>query len=105
MSNFIDTMQSTGLGEMIANSPYARYGQFTEDAALALNYVRASIPISFELAAVTWLNESTFRFCPPPNKNLRPGIPDDFLRWDVGPMQLNVWYTTEDIRVKFLSPI
>jgi hypothetical protein len=76
------------------------YGGFAVDNADIILKVSQQELIAPELLAVTWPNESSFTFYCEPNKNNSPA---EFPKWDVGPMQLNVWYTREDIRVGFVK--
>jgi hypothetical protein len=107
---FKDAMEQSGLGEKYAASSYAEYGAFTDDTVQMILLARFWInrqlpnadPASSELISVTWMNESSFRCCPPPNKNQSA---DDFDGWDLGPMQMNKRVTQADWNVKFYRPI
>ena len=81
-------------------SHYVKYNYFTPDAARLILLVSKWHGITPELLAVTWMNESVFSFYPQPNNN---GTPDDFSKWDVGPMQMNVKWTLADIDVKYYA--
>lgn len=76
------------------------WGRFTIDSADFVVDVSKVEPIAPELFAVTWQWEYTFGFYAPANVN---NDPDDFLKHDVGQMQLNVGHTLADIEVKFFS--
>lgn len=78
---------------------FGKYGTFQIDNADIILLVSKLEVIAPELVAVTWMNETTFRFYSEPNTN---GRPDDFDKWDVGPMQTNVGYTMKDIAVGFI---
>jgi hypothetical protein len=88
------------LTEEIQYSKFGKYGQFHVDNADTILYVSKLENISPELLAVTWMSETTFRFYSEPNKNNQP---NDFSKWDVGPMQINVGWTTKDIQIKMYS--
>jgi hypothetical protein len=79
---------------------FGKWGVFHIDNADTILLVSKLEHIAPELLAVTWLNESTFRFYCEANKN---GQETNFQAWDVGPMQVNVGYTLKDITVKFFS--
>lgn len=81
---------------------FGKWGAFHIDNADAIVWASKLEVIAPELIAVTWMNESTFRFYTEPNMN---GRPDDFDKWDVGPMQLNVGYTQRDLTVGFFKAI
>lgn len=80
-------------------STFGKYGVFHVDNADVVLKVSKLESVAPELIAVTWMNESTFRFYCEPNKNNSR----DFRKWDVGPMQLNVGYTTADLDVGFFK--
>jgi hypothetical protein len=86
------------LVEMIASSKFGKYGTFAIDNADIILKISAIEKVDPALLALTWLNETTFRFYSEPNMN---GQPDNFQRWDVGPMQTNVFWTLKDIEVNF----
>ena len=88
MSTFVEC--SRVVCAHIAASPYGRFGNLSKDAADLIVEVAGIENISPALLAVTWLNESVFKFYPPPNTN---GYLDDFEHWDVGGFQLNVYWT------------
>lgn len=79
---------------------FAKYGTFSIDNADIILVVSKLEKIVPELIAVTWMNETTFRFYSEPNKN---GQPNNFDAWDVGPMQMNVGWTKKDLQVGFFS--
>jgi hypothetical protein len=81
------------------SAKFGKWGEFHVDNADIILHVSKLENIAPELLAVTWLNETTFRFYSEPNKNNS----SMFEKWDVGPMQLNVGYTWEDLRVQFFS--
>jgi hypothetical protein len=83
------------------NKTFGKWGGFHIDNADVILEVAKLENVSPELIAVTWLNETSFRFYSEPNTNNQP---DNFLKHDVGPMQLNVYYTLENIKVKFINP-
>jgi hypothetical protein len=78
---------------------WGHWGGLRQDNADVILMVSKLEKIAPELLAVTWVNESSFTFYCEPNKNNS----SDFNKWDVGPMQLNIGYTSEDIKVKFVS--
>src|SRR5438067_7362406 len=96
MSNFLDCARP--ILEKIADSPYAKWGTFSEETAITIlrickleNLWRPAEPNSFsylraDAFAHTWMNENVFRFFPRPNMNSQPQNPD---AWDAGPIALN----------------
>jgi hypothetical protein len=83
---------------------FGRWGLFAIDNADIILEVCALMrsigkPITPELLAVTWLNETTFRFYSEPNKNNS----EDFNKWDVGPLQINVGVLKANLANKFIS--
>lgn len=86
----------------IAASNYGKFGNLTHEAAKLMQQVAVIENCSPTLLATTWLNESTFRFNPPPNTN---GKPEEFVHWDVGPMQLNVHWTRRSLEIKETKPL
>lgn len=99
---FITSDNSVGPARLTLeiSSKFGKYGTFSIDNADVILLVSRLENISPELLAVTWLNETTFRFYSEPNKNNKP---DNFSAWDVGPMQLNVGYTQKDLAVGFFK--
>jgi len=79
---------------------WGHWGNFRIDNADVILRISNEELIAPELLAVTWVNESSFTFFCEPNTNKSP---NDFTKWDVGPMQLNVGYTTKDVEVKFIN--
>jgi hypothetical protein len=66
--------------------------EFHEGAADVLTDINNHEGVSVELLAVTWMNESSFKFGPLPHTN--PGNSYD---WDYGPFQLNPRWIDRDI--------
>jgi hypothetical protein len=79
---------------------FGKWGGFHIDNADVILEVSKLEKISPELLAVTWLNETSFRFYSEPNINNQP---NNFSKHDVGPMQLNVYYTKADVQNKFIN--
>lgn len=79
---------------------FGKWGAFHVDNAETVLLVSRMEDVAPELLAITWMNESSFSFLVEPNKNNQP---DNFNKWDVGPMQVNVEYTLADIEVGFFS--
>ena len=96
---FAEANSQSGVVEKV-REVFGKYGEFHVDNADVINQVSKLENVTPALIAVTWLNETTFRFYSEPNKNNST----DFMRWDVGPMQLNRRVTTQDINVGFISP-
>jgi len=91
-------MEQSGLvGQVEAD--FKGWGVFHVDNADVIAAV-ADTPDQCALLAVTWMNETTFRFYSEPNMN---HVPDDNNYWDVGPMQLNVGVIRANIANKFLN--
>lgn len=59
--------------------------------------------VSPSLLAVTFCNETTFRFYSEANPNTPRNPDDDFEKYDVGPMQLSVWQMRANIANRFLN--
>jgi hypothetical protein len=87
---------------LLIHDKFGKYGSWEVDNADTILVVSKLEHISPELLAVTWLNESTFRFYSEPNTN---GFINDFSKHDVGPLQLNVYWTLANIQVKYLNPV
>jgi hypothetical protein len=81
---------------------FAKYGTFEIDNADIILQVSAFEKCPPELLAVTWMNETTFRFYSEPNKN---GLDFDFNAWDVGPFQMNVGILHANLNNRYLSSI
>jgi hypothetical protein len=88
MADFTSCLAMNNLGSVI-DEQYGRWGHFHEEAARMIQTIAKEQAISPELLAVTWLNESTFGLYPKPNTNHYP----DPMKWDIGPMQLNRYWT------------
>ena len=84
------------------NDTFGKWGQFCIDNADVILLVSTLEKISPELLAVTWMNETSFRFYSEPNTN---GHFDNFTYHDVGPLQLNVGWLERNISVKYLNPV
>jgi hypothetical protein len=82
---------------------YGEWGYFTRESARMILIISQWEAIAPELLSFTWMNESVFSFHPEPNKNLVNEVPSPFSGWDVGPLQINVRLTKDDINVKFVS--
>lgn len=91
VSNFEDALRDSKLGETLLASPYARYGNFTEETADLIVEVHGMERISPNLLAVTILNESTFNLYQEPNTN---GNDTNWFGFDIGCGQLNLGWTT-----------
>ena len=63
---------------------------FNKTAADMIRTISEAERISTELLAVTWMNESSFQTHPLANDN---GRSDDINKWDVGPFQINIYWT------------
>lgn len=99
---FADAMSVSGLAGQI-EVDFHDWGIFHLDNADTLLWLHQVEGVDLATAAVTWANESTFRYHVEPNKN-SPRNPDDlFEHYDVGPGQINVGRTRADIEVKFLN--
>lgn len=74
---------------------------FTEEAANLIQRIHDYEGTSLELLAVTFLNEGDkFNLRTGPNTN---GVPEDVTRWDVGPFQINIYWTLKAIEKKEVS--
>jgi hypothetical protein len=73
---------------------------FTKEAADLIKQVNSVEKISVELLAVTWMNESNFAIRPSQNDN---GHPEDITKWDVGPFQINIYWTMAQVAKKEVS--
>jgi hypothetical protein len=82
---------------------FGKWGQFTIDSADFILRVNEVENVSPELLAVTWMNETTFRFYSEPNPNKKSNPNDDFDKYDVGPFQLNVGTLKANVANKYLS--
>jgi hypothetical protein len=102
-ANLIATEQPSGntLTDAIKER-FGYWGSFEIDNADAILVVSKLEHVNPALVALTWMNETTFRFYSEPNMN---GAPDNFTKWDVGPMQLNVGWLLKNIQVKYLNPV
>lgn len=98
--NTVALMMGTTLTKEVEESKFGHYGSFRIDNADFILSLSRMTQVSPEAIAVTWLNETTFRFYSEPNKNNQP---ENFDAWDVGPFQTNVFWTKGDLRVKRIS--
>lgn len=91
-------MEGSGLiGQIEAD--FKGWGVFHIDNADLCQWAGAVEGIDPALIAVTWMNESTFRYTVEPNRN---GT-DEFANFDVGPMQLNVKTIRANVANRFLN--
>jgi hypothetical protein len=74
--------------------------RFNKTAADVIKKISESERISAALLAVTWMNESSFETHPAPNDN---GHPEDINKWDVGPFQLNIYWTLKAVEKNEVS--
>lgn len=82
---------------------FGKWGEFTiESAEIALTMKRLE-KISPELFAFTWMNESTFKLYSEPNRNTPRNPNDDFDKYDVGGLQMNVGILKANLANKFFS--
>ncbi len=73
---------------------------FTKEAADLINQISSDEGTSRDLLAVTWMNESNFVSHPNPNTNRHP---EDIMKWDVGPFQINIYWTLKSVEKKEVS--
>lgn len=65
-----------------------------------INKISGDEGTSRDLLAVTWMNESGFKTHPDPYVN---GHPEDINQWDVGPFQLDIYWTLRGVEKKEMS--
>lgn len=94
--------QASGIVEAVRET-FGKWGEFHVDNADALLWMREIESVDPTLAAVTWLNETTFRFISEPNPNTERNPDDLFEMYDVGAFQLNVGLLYRNRDNKFLS--
>ena len=87
----------------VVSSVFGKWGMFHIDAADFTLRIASLESIAPELFAVTWMNESSFKFYPEPNPNKKSNPKDDFDKYDVGPLQTNVGILRKNIENKYLS--
>ena len=91
-------MEHSGLVGQI-EADFHGWGAFHIDNADVCLMMQTAEDVDPALLAVTWMNETTFRFYSEPNDNHS----DDFDKWDVGPMQVNRGVVKLNIANKFLN--
>ena len=97
---FWDANQQAGNLVETINAQFGKWGTFHVDNADFINELYRAEKCDRALLAVTWMNETTFRFYSEPNQN---NSPDDFTKWDVGPFQMNVGLLHASIANQYLS--
>ena len=91
-------MEQSGLvGQVEAD--FKGWGRLSLDAADVCLMIALAEDVSPVLIAVTWMNETTFRFYSEPNTNHS----DDVSYWDVGPMQTNRGVIQANVANQFLN--
>jgi hypothetical protein len=70
---------------------------FNQEAADLINNISGKEGTSGDLLAVTWMNESSFTTHPNPMDN---GHPENIMKWDVGPFQINIDWTLKTVAAK-----
>lgn len=85
------------------NKPFDKYGTFTIESAEFSLLMSRYENIAPELFAYTWMNETTFKFYSEPNRNTPRNPEDDFSKYDVGPLQLNVGWLRKNIDVGYIN--
>lgn len=97
----------SGFGAKYATSSYAPYGQLNDESVKLILRVAALEQCSAALLAHAWMNESSFRFYPPPNTNVKKDpnnihFPE---KWDHGPMQINREIYEKNVAVKWFKAL
>jgi hypothetical protein len=91
-----------GLVEKI-RAQFGKWGEFTIESAEISLLMKRLEGVSPALFSFTHMNESTFKIYSEPNKNTPRNPNDDFDKYDVGGMQMNVGILKANLNVKFFS--
>lgn len=95
MSKYDECLKASGLG-VAAEDRWGKWGHLTQASVDLVVKVRKLETIDPTLLLFTWAEESCFSFTPPPNANNQP---KNMEHWDIGPFQLNVYWTRAEIRI------
>lgn len=101
MTKFNDIIAASEFADKYADSSYAPYGELNEESArliLRVATIEGCLPA---LLAHAWMNESSYRFYPPPNTNNSKNSID----WDFGPCQINYGVYAKNVEVNWIRPV